>query len=78
MSSTDYHINEDVNMHIGYRGFGVFGSSEYKPETLKWDAQAKKMDKQTGDDKVTTTIQNGFFHTHGIEAGLTFHFASKA
>ncbi|THA19604.1 P44/Msp2 family outer membrane protein [Wolbachia endosymbiont of Aedes aegypti] len=74
----DYHINEDVNMHIGYRGFGVFGSSEYKPETLKWDAQAKKMDKQTGDDKVTTTIQNGFFHTHGIEAGLTFHFASKA
>ncbi|UIP92776.1 P44/Msp2 family outer membrane protein [Wolbachia endosymbiont of Anopheles demeilloni] len=71
----DYHINEDVNMHIGYRGFGVIGSSEYKPETLKLDAKAKKMDKQT---EVTTAIQNSFFHTHGIEAGLTFHFVSKA
>lgn len=38
----DYHINEDVNMHIGYRGFGVIGSSEYKPETLKFDDKAKK------------------------------------
>ncbi|QJT94089.1 P44/Msp2 family outer membrane protein [Wolbachia endosymbiont of Diaphorina citri] len=74
----DYHINEDVNMHIGYRGFGVIGSSEYKPETLKLDAKTNKMAQQTGDNKMTTTIQNSFFHTHGIEAGLTFHFASKA
>ncbi|QCB62479.1 P44/Msp2 family outer membrane protein [Wolbachia endosymbiont of Drosophila mauritiana] len=74
----DYHINEDVNMHIGYRGFGVIGSSEYKPETLKLNAKTKKMNKQIGENKVTAAIQNSFFHTHGIEAGLTFHFASKA
>lgn len=71
----DYHINEDVNMHIGYRGFGVFGSNEYEPETFKLDSSKSKMVKQT---EVTTAIQNSFFHTHGIEAGLTFHFASKA
>lgn len=41
-------------MHIGYRGFGVFGSSEYKPETLKLDTQTRRMAKQTGDDKVLT------------------------
>lgn len=74
----DYHINEDVNMHIGYRGFGAIGSSELKLETLKLDTGTKKMAKQTGDNQVSTTIQNSFFHTHGIEAGLTFHFASKA
>lgn len=71
----DYHINEDVNMHIGYRGFGVIGSSEYKPKTLKFDTQTQKMVEQA---EVTTAIQNSFFHTHGIEAGLTFHFSSKA
>lgn len=38
----DYHINEDVNMHIGYGGFGVIGSSEYKPKTLKLDTKHKK------------------------------------
>ncbi len=81
----DYRINEDVNMHIGYRGFGAIGSSEYKLDTLKWDPNAGN-DKggkgdfveQIGNNQVSTTIQNGFFHTHGIEAGLTFHFASKA
>lgn len=82
----DYRINEDVNMHIGYRGFGAIGSSECKLETLKWNPDVNNgegkpkggMDKQKGDNQVTTTIQNSFFHTHGIEAGLTFHFASKA
>ncbi|WP_341821107.1 P44/Msp2 family outer membrane protein [Wolbachia endosymbiont (group A) of Myopa testacea] len=74
----DYRINEDVNMHIGYRGFGAIGSSELKLETLKLDTVTKKMAKQIGSNPVFTTIQNGFFHTHGIEAGLTFHFASKA
>lgn len=74
----DYRINEDVNMHIGYRGFGAIGSSEYKLDTLKLDTVTKKMAKQIGSNPVSTTIQNGFFHTHGIEAGLTFHFASKA
>lgn len=82
----DYRINEDVNMHIGYRGFGAIGSSEYKLDTLKWDpnfdngaGKSKgRMAKQTVASPVSTTIQNSFFHTHGIEAGLTFHFASKA
>ncbi len=82
----DYRINEDVNMHIGYRGFGAIGSSEYKLDTLKWDPNHDNgkdkpkggMAEQTGDNQVSTTIQNDFFHTHGIEAGLTFHFASKA
>ncbi|WP_374698411.1 P44/Msp2 family outer membrane protein [Wolbachia endosymbiont (group B) of Limnophora tigrina] len=82
----DYRINEDVNMHIGYRGFGAIGSSEYKLDTLKWDSTFDngkgklkgKMVEQAGGNPVSTTIQNCFFHTHGIEAGLTFHFASKA
>ncbi|WP_349967317.1 P44/Msp2 family outer membrane protein [Wolbachia endosymbiont of Armadillidium arcangelii] len=81
----DYRINEDVNMHIGYRGFGVIGSSECESETLRGpdlnNGQNKPkggMGKQIGDNQMSTTIQNSFFHTHGIEAGLTFHFASKA
>lgn len=82
----DYRINEDVNMHIGYRGFGAIGGSEYKLDTLKWDPGLDNgsgkpkggMAKQTGGSPVSTTIQNSFFHTHGIEAGLTFYFASKA
>lgn len=74
----DYRINEDVNMHIGYRGFGAIGSSEYKLDTLKWDTVKSEMVKQTGNTPVSTTIQDSFFHTHGIEAGVTFHFASKA
>lgn len=74
----DYRINEGVNMHIGYRGFGVIGSSDYTPKTLKLDTKTSKMVEQTDANPVSTTIQNSFFHTHGIEAGLTFHFASKA
>lgn len=31
----DYRINEDVNMHIGYRGFGVLGSNvDFEAEVL--------------------------------------------
>ncbi|GBM25114.1 hypothetical protein AVEN_96682-1 [Araneus ventricosus] len=82
----DYGINDDVNMHIGYRGFCAIGSCESKLETLKWDPNFDngacnpkgRMAKHTGGSPVSTTIQNSFFHTHDIEAGLTFHFASKA
>lgn len=81
----DYRMTEDTNLHIGYRHFGAVGSEFKIPETLKWDAnfdngqnKAKgKFIKQTS-NKVDTTIQNGFFGTHGVEVGLTVHFASKS
>lgn len=90
----DYRINEDVNMHIGYRGFAVGGVID---SNFTLEAEAFR---EVVDDKVSKTrrynelvdnnkpieaaktdkinIGNRLFHTHGIEAGLTFHFASKA
>ncbi|WP_264731468.1 P44/Msp2 family outer membrane protein [Wolbachia endosymbiont (group A) of Sphaerophoria taeniata] len=82
----DYRINEDVNMHIGYRGFGAIGSDiKLTAEKLGQvvddpnNIGKKKLDPSLG-NKVTEEINigNQLFHTHGIEAGLTFHFASKA
>ncbi|WP_338406355.1 MULTISPECIES: P44/Msp2 family outer membrane protein [unclassified Wolbachia] len=82
----DYRINEDVNMHIGYRGFGAIGSDiKLTAEKLGQvvddpnNAGKKKLNPSSG-KKVTEEINigNQLFHTHGIEAGLTFHFASKA
>ncbi|MHC3897962.1 UNVERIFIED_CONTAM: P44/Msp2 family outer membrane protein [Wolbachia endosymbiont of Nasonia longicornis] len=90
----DYRINEDVNMHIGYRGFGVLGSNvDFEAEVLgemKAKQQANpdgkkilelKKGQKPSDQKLhkeSISIGNQVFHTHGIEAGLTFHFASKA
>ncbi|NEV49797.1 P44/Msp2 family outer membrane protein [Wolbachia pipientis] len=82
----DYRINEDVNMHIGYRGFGAIGNDiKFTAEKLGQvvddtnNAGKKELDPSSG-SKVTEEINigNQLFHTHGIEAGLTFHFASKA
>ncbi|WP_264338690.1 P44/Msp2 family outer membrane protein [Wolbachia endosymbiont (group A) of Cheilosia soror] len=82
----DYRINEDVNMHIGYRGFGAIdGDIKLTAEKLGQvvddpnNDKKKKLDPSSG-SKVTEEINigNQLFHTHGIEAGLTFHFASKA
>ncbi len=82
----DYRISEDVNMHIGYRGFGAIGSDiKLTAEKLGQvvddpnNIGKKKLDPSSG-SKVTEEINigNRLFHTHGIEAGLTFHFASKA
>ncbi|RDD35105.1 Surface antigen, protein [Wolbachia endosymbiont of Cylisticus convexus] len=66
----DYRINEDVNMHIGYRGFGVIGSSECELETLKWDpdldnGENKPKGRMIGNNQMSTTIQNSFF-THTV------------
>ncbi|MFP3016716.1 MAG: P44/Msp2 family outer membrane protein [Wolbachia sp.] len=88
----DYRINEDVNMHIGYRGFGVLGEGltfeaevlgemqkQQNPgekETLKLNESEKPSDQKLHKENIS--IGNRLFHTHGIEAGVTFHFASKA
>ncbi|WP_264707227.1 P44/Msp2 family outer membrane protein [Wolbachia endosymbiont (group A) of Acrocera orbiculus] len=88
----DYHINEDVNMHIGYRGFGAIGGVIGDGLKLTTDALGeiiddpnnrgkKKLDDQSkpaNAAKEDINIGNTLFYTHGIEAGLTFHFASKA
>ncbi|WP_375603713.1 P44/Msp2 family outer membrane protein [Wolbachia endosymbiont of Anurida maritima] len=82
----DCRISEDVNMHIGYRGFGAIGSDiKLTAEKLGQivddpkNAGQKIVNPSSG-SKVTEEINigNQLFHTHGIEAGLTFHFASKA
>ncbi|WP_341812104.1 P44/Msp2 family outer membrane protein [Wolbachia endosymbiont (group A) of Conops quadrifasciatus] len=86
----DYRINEDVNMHIGYRGFGVWNDSvklqaeelgqiSIKDKVSAFDREKKSKVLKKG-KKITEVmnIGNQLFHTHGIEAGLTFHFASKA
>ncbi|WP_341811246.1 P44/Msp2 family outer membrane protein [Wolbachia endosymbiont (group A) of Oxytorus armatus] len=82
----DYRMSEDVNMHIGYRGFGAIGS-DIKLTAKKLgqivadsnNARERKLNRSSGSE-VTEEINigNQLFHTHGIEAGLTFHFASKA
>ncbi|MDG7057165.1 MAG: P44/Msp2 family outer membrane protein [Wolbachia endosymbiont of Penenirmus auritus] len=90
----DYSINESVNMHVGYRHFGAFGTDhELKANLLgkveeqqpgqpgrKKTAVLNKSEKPT-DVKLHSegiSIGNGLFTTHGLEAGLTFHFASKS
>lgn len=82
----DYRISEDVNMHIGYRGFGAIGS-DIKLTAKKLgqvvddpsNVGKKKLNPSSGNTvNEEINIGNQLFHTHGIEAGLTFHFASKA
>ncbi len=90
----DYTVNENVNMHIGYRGFGALGSNfnfnaEAKGEEVevtKSDGEKEKQISQFDESNKaieeyksdSINIGNTLFTTHGIEAGLTFHFASKA
>ncbi|MGL9702471.1 MAG: P44/Msp2 family outer membrane protein [Wolbachia sp.] len=87
----DYSINESVNMHVGYRHFGAFGTShELKADLLGKVKPGTSGAKSTLDDSVKNSppdgvakqeninIGSGLFATHGIEAGLTFHFASKS
>ncbi|MBC6686402.1 P44/Msp2 family outer membrane protein [Wolbachia pipientis] len=77
----DYRINEDVNMHIGYRGFGVMGNNfifqAMQKAVKKADGTSSIIDEKDA-LKEDINVGNQLFHTHGIEAGLTFHFASKA
>ncbi|MDR0288825.1 MAG: P44/Msp2 family outer membrane protein [Rickettsiales bacterium] len=84
----DYSINESVNMHVGYRHFGAFGANhELKAEELGQvkkesgkDVLDKNVHSKSGGEKITENIKigSGLFATHGLEAGLTFHFASKS
>jgi len=79
----DYRVNEDVNMHIGYRHFGVIGSSFDLKAKAKGEKEQSKTTLNTGanlEDAKDNTINigSGLFAAHGIEAGLTFHFASKS
>ncbi|QOD38199.1 P44/Msp2 family outer membrane protein [Candidatus Wolbachia massiliensis] len=80
-----YHINENLNMHIGYRHFGAVGSdikltAERLGETVsvKDDSEKKKLIPSSG-EKVDEEINvgNTSVFTHGIEVGFTFHPASK-
>lgn len=84
----DYSINESVNMHVGYRHFGAFGKDhklkaeelgQVKKESGK-DVLDKSAHSKSGDEKITENIKigSGLFATHGLEAGLTFHFDSKS
>ncbi|MDX5462201.1 MAG: P44/Msp2 family outer membrane protein [Wolbachia endosymbiont of Tetragnatha montana] len=88
----DCRISEDVNMHIGYRGFGAIGGVIGDGLKLTTDALGEIIDdsnnvgkkklndqsKPANATKEDINIGNTLFHTHGIEVGLTFHFASKA
>jgi opacity protein-like surface antigen len=88
----DYSINENVNMHVGYRHFGVIGG-DFKLNTdalnekvvnASGQEENKAFNKREnfnlagGKEKDSINIGSGLFATHGIEAGLTFHFASKS
>ncbi|MDG7055183.1 MAG: P44/Msp2 family outer membrane protein [Wolbachia endosymbiont of Menacanthus eurysternus] len=90
----DYSINESVNMHVGYRHFGAFGTDHELKANLLGEVE-EQQPKQPGRKKTAVlneskkptdvklhsegiSIGNGLFTTHGIEAGLTFHFASKS
>ncbi|MDR1139782.1 MAG: P44/Msp2 family outer membrane protein [Rickettsiales bacterium] len=87
----DYSVNENVNMHVGYRHFGAFGTDH----KLKANVLGEVAQQQLGNKKISVlnegekpadmklysegiSIDSGLFTTHGIEAGLTFHFASKS
>jgi opacity protein-like surface antigen len=87
----DYPINENVNMHVGYRHFGVIGGDfklntdalnekvvEAGQEKNKAFNKKENFNPVTGKEKDSINIGSGLFATHGLEAGLTFHFASKS
>ncbi|WP_255586061.1 P44/Msp2 family outer membrane protein [Wolbachia endosymbiont of Mansonella perstans] len=88
----DYSINKSVNMHVGYRHFGAFGTDhELKASYSIGGSETRTSGaKSTLDDGVkdnlpkgvakqeNINIGSGLFATYDIEAGLTFYFASKS
>lgn len=86
----DYSLTKDTNIHIGYRHFRAVGA-DIKLEAKKvgtyvvnpGDASKNTFTKYTDDDikediKEDITIGNKLFSSHGLELGLTVHFASWA
>ena len=86
----DYSITEDTNIHIGYRHFGAIGSdiklkatklvAETKPVGVGDQAQNITVHKFSDNkaDVEEITIGNKLFSSHGVELGLTVHFATGA
>jgi hypothetical protein len=80
-------------MHVGYRHFGAFGANHKLKADLLGEVNPgtpgseSKLDKSVAgqeslpvglEKQEDINIDRGLFTTHGIEAGLTFHFASKS
>ncbi len=85
----DYRISKDVNMRVGYRHFGTFGKGyKLKVDLLGEVKPGTSGVKSTLDDNVKEasligvekqediSTGSGLLTTHGIEAGLIFHFAN--
>lgn len=75
----NYRMTEDTDVYIGYRHFGVIGGTfelvAHKLETKekKKEREAKKESLQTDNIKIASKL----FTTHGLEVGVTVHFASS-
>lgn len=82
----DYSLTKDTNIHIGYRHFRAVGA-DIKLGATKLgtyvidpdDSNNNTFAKYKGEDiKEDITIGNKLFSSHGLELGLTVHFASGA
>ena len=69
-------MTEDTDVHIGYRHFGVIGNEL----TLKGNkiGEVGKEPAPYSGEKVIDEIKvsNKLFTSHGVEVGMTIHFAS--
>ncbi|WCR53134.1 MAG: hypothetical protein PG981_000156 [Wolbachia endosymbiont of Ctenocephalides orientis wCori] len=80
----DYSLTKDTNIHIGYRHFRAVGADmkfeAKKAGTLVVDPvntnQGTFTEYKGADVKEEITIGNKLFSSHGVELGLTVHFAS--
>ncbi|QKX02376.1 P44/Msp2 family outer membrane protein [Wolbachia endosymbiont of Dirofilaria (Dirofilaria) immitis] len=87
-----YRINKDVNMRVGYRHFGAFSKGYKLKADLLGEVKSGTSGTRSTllDDSVrgipligiekqeNINASSGLLTTHGIEAGLTFHFANEA
>lgn len=81
-AGVNYRMTEDTDIYVGYRHFGVMNGASgefdvYQKSQNTVNSQDKKQHeiKQTSDK---LKVENSYFGTHGIEVGMTVHFATKS
>lgn len=70
----NYRMTEGADIHMGYRHFGVVGGTlELTADKLKIGAEKEEREGK----KESLQIASKLFATHGLEFGITVHFASS-
>lgn len=81
-AGVNYRMTEDTDVYVGYRHFGVMNGTSGEFDVYQRSAN-QGSDKATkpynivkNSDKLK--VENSYFGTHGIEVGMTVHFATKS